>query len=491
MSKSSKVIQLEDEKALRTEIAKCWDDPLRFVLFAFPWGEKGTSLEKFPDGPDEWQREQLNDIRDHIRSGKPVAMRDAITSGHGIGKSAETSWIVLWFVSTRPHCAGRITAGTKAQLTNTTWRELSVWHKRALNSHWFKWTATRFFALESPETWGVSAVPWSEHNSDAFAGLHAEDVLVIYDEASTVADIIWDVTEGAMTTPGAFWFVYGNPVRNSGKFRECFRSMRHRWNNRKIDSRSCRMTNKLEIKQWEDDYGEDSDFFRIRVKGMFPRASSRQLISEEVAEDARLRTIPKRVYERYPVVIGIDVARFGDDRTVIIRRQGPNAWAPQDYRGLTTMEVAAKAYEAWQDHKADAVCVDGIGVGAGVVDRLEELGVPVVDVQSAASAEDPRKYFNCRSELWGRTKEWLADASIPDDKEMIHELTAPEYGYNSNMQIQVESTQSIKDRIHVSPDLATALVMTMADSDKIARAMASEQRVTVRKVKNKGIGAWT
>ncbi|WP_328186919.1 terminase [Marinobacter sp. OP 3.4] len=481
----------KSEQHLREEIAKCWDDPLRYVLLAFPWGQKGTPLEKFPDGPDEWQKDQLNAIRDHIRDGKEIALRDATTSGHGIGKSTETAWVILWFCSTRPHCAGRITAGTQAQLNSTTWRELSVWHQRSINKHWFKWTATRFFAVESPETWGVTAIAWSEHNSDAFAGLHAEHVLVIFDEASTVADIIWEVTEGAMTTPGAFWFVYGNPVRNTGRFRECFRSMRHRWNTRQVDSRTCRMTNKAEIDQWADDYGEDSDFFRVRVKGQFPRASSSQLINEDTAEAARLRVIPKRIYERYPVVIGVDVARYGDDRTVIVRRQGPKVWMPETYREISTMEVAAKAYEAWQEHKADAVCVDGIGVGAGVVDRLEELGAPVVDVQSAARAEDPRKYFNTRAEIWCRMAEWLHDAALPDDKELILEMTAIEYGYNANMQIVIERTEDLKKRINVSPDLASALAMTMADSTKIARALSAGQRVTARPVANVDMGAWT
>lgn len=484
-------ISVKDEIRLREEVAKYWDDPLGFVLFAFPWGVPGTSLERFPHGPDKWQREQLEDIGEHVRNGDGVALREAITSGHGIGKSTETSWIILWFVSTRPHCAGRITAGTQAQLTNTTWRELSVWHKRSINAHWFKWTATRFFAVESPETWGVSAIPWSEHNSDAFAGLHAEDVLVIYDEASTIADIIWDVTEGAMTTPGAFWFVYGNPVRNTGRFRECFRALRHRWNNRQIDSRECRMTNKVEIEQWKEDYGEDSDFFRVRVKGQFPRASSAQLISEQHAEDARLRVIPKRVYERYPVVLGVDVARYGDDRTVIIKRQGPVAFKPTEFRELDTMEVAAKVFEKWNEERADAVCVDGIGVGAGVVDRLRELKVPVVDVQSAAKAEDPRKYINTRSEIWGRMAEWVVESSLPDDKELIYEMTAVEYGYSPNMQVIVERTDDIKKRIGKSPDIATALAMTMADSNKIARALAGDTRAVARPIKQAGMGAWT
>lgn len=479
------------EQLLREEIAACWDDPLRYVLLAFPWGVKGTPLEKYPDGPDEWQKQQLNDIRDHIKSGNQLALREAITSGHGIGKSAETAWIILWFVSTRPHCAGRITAGTQAQLINTTWRELSVWHKLAINKHWFKWTATRFAAVESPETWGVSAIPWSKENSDAFAGLHAEDVLVIYDEASTVDDTIWEVTEGAMTTPGAFWFVFGNPVRNTGRFRECFRANRHRWNTRQIDSRTCRMTNKVEIQQWADDYGDDSDFFRVRVKGMFPRASSTQLISEQVCEDARVRVIPKRIYERYPIILGVDVARYGDDRSVIIKRQGPMIWAPIVYREISTMALAGHVYDLWKAEGADAICVDGIGVGAGVVDRLEELEAPVIDVQSASKAEDTRKYFNCRSELWCRAAELLKDASLPDDKELIFELTAIEYGYTVLMQQVVEKTEDVKKRLKVSPDKATALVMTMADTDKIARALAANQAPVARTVHNRGLGAWT
>lgn len=364
------------ERQLREEIAKCWDDPLRYVLLAFPWGEPGTPLEQYPDGPDVWQRNQLNDIRDHIRSGKQIALRDATTSGHGIGKSAETAWIILWFCSTRPHCAGRITAGTQAQLISTTWRELSVWHQRAINKHWFNWTATRFYAIESPETWGVTAIPWSENNSDSFAGLHAEDVLVIYDEASTVADIIWEVTEGAMTTPGAFWFVYGNPVRNTGRFRECFRAMRHRWNTRQVDSRTCRMTNKLEIQQWLEDYGEDSDFFRVRVRGEFPRVSESQFITDEEVVQAQERVQDPRVYAHYPLIMGVDVARFGDDQSVITLRQGPKVHYQYAYRGLDTIQVADKVRDLCLDKGGvAAICVDGPGVGGGVVDQLRRFNL--------------------------------------------------------------------------------------------------------------------
>ena len=481
----------DSEADLRKQIAECWDDPLRYVLLAFPWGVKGGPLEDFPDGPDEWQRDQLNDIRDHIRSGKQTALRDSTASGHGIGKSTETAWIVLWFCSTRPNCAGRITAGTAAQLSSTTWRELSIWHQRAINRHWFKWTATRFYALASPETWGVNAIAWSEHNPDAFQGVHASDVLMVFDEASAIADSIWEAAEGAMTTTGCLWLVYGNPTVNTGKFRETFRDMAHRWNHRHVDARNCKMPNKAEIVQWAEDYGEDSDFFRIRVKGQFPRASSNQLISEQVCEEARLRLVPKRVYTRYPIIIGVDVARKGDDRTVITRRQGPKVWKQAIYRELKTTEVAEKVYEQWREYRADAVCVDGVGLGAGVVDQLEDLGVPVVDVQSAERAEDQRKYFNTRSELLGRLIDWLADAEIPDDKQLIKEMTAIEYGYNVRMQIQVERTEDVKKRLGVSPDQLMSLAYTMADSDKVARVLAGKRRATARVVETVNIGAWT
>lgn len=480
----------DPEDLLRLQIAECWDDPLRFVMLVFPWGEKGGPLEKH-DGPDEWQQDQLNAIRDHIREGKPVSLRDATTSGHGIGKTAETSWIILWFMSTRPNCAGVVTANTQTQLSSKTWRELSLWHKRALNAHWFKWTATRFFAVEAPETWRIDAIAWSEHNPEAFAGLHAEDVLVIFDEASAVADTIWEVTEGAMTTQGAMWFAYGNPTRNTGRFRECFSVRKHRWRTRQVDSRTCKMTNKAEIDQWVEDYGDDSDFVRVRVKGQFPRASSNQLISVEVADNARKRTIEDVVYTRYPLILGVDVARYGDDRSVLTLRQGPQVWMPQAFREISTMELVGKVIEIWREQRVDAICVDGIGIGAGVVDRLKELGAPVVDVQSAATAGDTRKYLNSRAEMWDRTADWLDDASLPDDQELIDELTAIQYGYNAKLQMQIEGKADLKKRILISPDKADSLVMTFSDTDKVARAMAGSRRRMVRPVKPVSAAGWT
>ena len=281
MAYSDKTTQPEVD--LRKQIIDCRRDPYRFV----------RTLIKFPDGgePDAWQEEQLNRIRDALEQDVLAVIREAVSSGHGIGKSALVAWIILWAMSTRPHLAGIVTANTEAQLRTKTWRELSVWHKRCVHHYWFHWTATRFYQVQHSETWFISAIPWSESRPEAFAGLHAEHVLILYDEASAIPDAIWEVSEGAMTTPRAMWFCYGNPTRNTGRFRECFGKFKHRWNHTQIDSRTCKMANQEQLSQWVDDYGEDSDFVRVRVKGEFPRAGNLQFIPSDHVAEARSRSV--------------------------------------------------------------------------------------------------------------------------------------------------------------------------------------------------------
>lgn len=485
----------DPEVELRELIASTHDDPEAFVRLVFPWGEPGGPLED-AQGPDDWQLGLLRDIGRHFQEASQTdeevgAFREAIASGHGVGKSAIVSWIVLWFISTRPHCAGVVTANTKPQLDTKTWREVALWHGRALNSHWFKWTATKLYAVEAPATWYIAAIPWSANNPEAFAGLHADDVLVIYDEASAIDDSIWEVSEGAMTTQGAMWCVFGNPTRNVGKFRECFGRQSHRWHTRQVDARESRLVNTAEVERWVEDYGEDSDFIRVRVKGQFPRRSSAQLISEEVVSDARRRHIGSAVYGRYPVIIGADIARFGDDRTVITTRQGPVAWKQRVHREADTMEVVGYIIEEYRERDGDVICVDGVGLGAGVVDRLKQLGYPVVDVQSAARAEDPRQYANSRAELWARCAGWLEEASLPDDDQLADELCGVEYGYNIKVQMLMESKEDVREKLGYSPDKSDSLVLTFADPNAVARTMSQTGRPGAKPVKKVPATGWT
>lgn len=457
----------EYESRLQDEVAQFVNDPYGFVMFAFPWGEPGGPLEKF-DGPDDWQREQLQMIGEIFQNDPEANIQDATASGHGIGKSAETSWIALWAASTRPHLAGVVTANTQNQLRSKTWRELAVWHDRLINKHWFRWTATRFFHVDHEKTWGIDAVPWSEHNSEAFAGLHAKYVLIIYDEASAISDKIWEVTEGAMTTPRAMWFTFGNPTKNTGRFRECFGKQKHRWTNRQIDSRTCKMTNKAKLNEWLEDHGEDSDFFRVRVRGQFPRHGTGQLISAEDTTRAQDTELPLDAHTFFNIIIGVDVARFGSDETVITVRQGRKVLETRTFRGLNNIQVGSRAAEVHKAHgSAGTIMVDEAGLGAGVVDYLVTMGYPCIGVQAGAKAQEDKRFYNKRAECWYRMKEWFdGEVDIPKgDSVLADQCSALEYEYDLKERIKLERKEDLKDRLPAlgSPDRADALSLTFAE----------------------------
>ena len=225
----------------------------------------------------------------------------------------------------------------------------------SIHKHWFHYTATKFYFKEFKDTWFSACIPWSKERSEAFAGTHEKHVLLIFDEASLIDDTIWEVAEGAMTTPGSLWVVAGNPTRNTGRFSQCWKKYRHRWITSEIDSRTAKMADKKQIQKWIDDYGEDSDFVRVRVKGQEPRAGSSQMIGDDLVEAAVRRVIHESVYSHSPKILGIDVARFGDDQTVFIKRQGLAAFDMQKFRGLDTMATASHAARVIEDWKPDAV----------------------------------------------------------------------------------------------------------------------------------------
>lgn len=458
-------VKQSPEAQLVQDIAKFYDDPLGFVHYAFPWGETGTILSDHT-GPDTWQADILGVLGDESRRTSGGATRIAVTSGHGIGKSAEVAWIILWFMSTRTNPQIVVTANTRSQLLTKTWRELSRWHKMAINNHWFEWTATKFYMKEHPSTWAANAIPWSKENSEAFAGTHEEHVLVIYDEASGVDDVIWEVTEGAMTTPGAFWVAFGNPTRNTGRFRECWGKFSHRWITRQIDSRTAKMANRAQLDQWIEDYGEDSDFARVRVKGQFPRASSAQFIPGDIVE--RAFNYRAEGYEDMPKILGVDVARFGDDQSVIVQRQGTRILPLTRFRNMDTMTLAAKVSEFIDEWAPDAVFVDGIGIGAGVVDRLRQMNYDVFDVQVGQTGLNDEKYYNKRAEVWGNMRDWLkGSVELPRDKDLYAALTGIEYGFDMKGRIQLEKKSDMKKRGLPSPDEGDAIALTFAEPVRV------------------------
>ena len=249
---------------------------------------------------------------------------------------------------------GVVTANTEAQLRTKTWPELAKWHALAINRDWFAYTATALHSVlpGNDRTWRVDCITWSENNTEAFAGLHNKGrrAFALLDEASAIPDAVWETIEGALTDADTelFWCVFGNPTRNTGRFRECFAGGRfaHRWRHRQIDSRSVGMTNKAQIAQWVKDYGEDSDFVRVRVQGEFPRAGSHAVHRRRARR--RRRCARELVQDpTAPLVMGVDIARQGEDQTVIRFRQGLDARSipAVKFRIPDLMQVASRVME--------------------------------------------------------------------------------------------------------------------------------------------------
>lgn len=481
-----------DDARLADDVGLLANDPYGFVRYAYPWGLPGP-LKDY-DGPDVWQREFLVQIGeqvtargfDGLHAVEPI--RNAVSSGHGIGKSVCSAWLTNWIMSTRPHSQGTITANTYAQLQTKTWAAIQRWTKLCITGHWFQVGADRMMALCAPESWFVSAQTCREENSESFAGQHAATSTswYLFDEASAVPDAIWEVAEGGLTDGEPMIFAFGNPTRNNGKFhRICFGAERNRWRQRVIDSRECKFTNRQTIADWIEDYGEDSDFVRVRVRGLPPAASDLQFIDATRVYEAQLRQ--SLVLPDEPLICGLDVARGGSDHCVFRFRRGldartiPSVRIPgeqaRDSMRLVTVaaDILTKAYDGQRVH---TLFIDATGIGGPIGDRLRQLGHRnVVDVQFGAHAPE-RQYANMRAFMWARLREWLTKGAIEKSSGLEMDLTGPGYAHNKQDQVVLESKEDMKKRGMDSPDDADALALTFAAPiAPVGRTKVEEHRI--------------
>lgn len=447
--------------------AECSHDPLGWAMAAFEWGQGELAGI---DGPRQWQADVMTDIGSHLSNPETrfMPLNISVASGHGIGKSACIGMIINWAMSTCEDCKVIVTANTDTQLRTKTSPEIGKWSRLSITSEWFNAQSASVSSTDPQHgrTWRCDMVPWSEHNTEAFAGLHNQGkrIVLIFDEASAIADRVWEVAEGALTDENTeiIWLAFGNPTRNTGRFRECFRRYKHRWICRQIDSRTVAGTNKAQIQKWADDYGEDSDFFKVRVRGLFPSMSSRQFISEQDVSENYGKGLRRDQYEFAPKIMTVDPAWEGDDEFVIGLRQGLT------FRILRTMPkndndlIAASIIAALEDeHQADAVFVDA-GFGTGIVSAGQGLGRSWTLVWFASASSDPG-CLNKRAEMWRGARDWLkAGGCLPDDPTLRDELQAPEIVPRMDGKIQIESKKDMKARGIPSPNRADALCLSFA-----------------------------
>lgn len=438
--------------------ADCRHDPLAFAK-AF-WPDRV---------PRKWQADVLNYIGERLRNPdtRHRVIRVAVSSGNGIGKSALIGMILNWAMTTCAGCRCKVAAGKAEQVETKTSPEVGSWFKTSLAAEWFEvhTKSIRSIQTDKPENWRVDFETWTEEKPDTFQGLHNKNkrIVMVFDEASAIPAVIFDAAETSFTDEDTefIFLVFGNPIRNTGRFRELFGSHQHLWKTYQIDSRTVEGVSSAQADEWIALWGEDSDFVRVRVRGEFPRAGSSQFISGDIV--ATCRKYKAAGYESLPKVLSVDVARFGDDQTVIGVRQGRKFRILGKYRGKDTVWTAEQTIEFMRRENVDATVIDADGIGAGVIDAIQHrgFGKSLFEFHGGATPFDPAAYFNRRAEAWGLMREWLAaEAEIPDDSELADDLTNPEYGFSAKQQIQLERKEDMKKRGLNSPDSGDCLAMT-------------------------------
>lgn len=476
--------QIEYDNLLASDIGKYYADPLGFVMYAYDWTNDAniqvakllppySMMYNSEYGPDLWACELLDrigrQVREHGFDGTlPVAaIREAVVSGHGIGKGALTAWLTDWIMSTRPYCHGTVTATTSDQLSSKTWAEIIKWTKRCITGHWFDHTSGKghmsMWRRGYKESWYVNAQTCDEENSEAFAGQHAVNStsFYIFDEASGVPDKIKEVAEGGLTDGEPMMFALGNGTQATGWFKDCFGKQRHRWNTTCVDSRNVQITNKQHLQELIDDYGIDSDIVKIRVRGMFPSISAKQFISAADADAGYQRHLLKTQYNFAPKILTLDNAAEGDDDLVIGMRQGLRydiLW--KQGKNDNDIEVANRLARFEDEEHANAVFID-YGYGTGVASAGKTWGRNWRTVNSASESPDP-SCLNMRAYMAKQVRQWLKDGGSYNSERLHDELTCFETVPRMDQKLQIEAKKDIKRTVGYSPGHYDSLALSLA-----------------------------
>ena len=422
--------------------------------------------EVFGVEPDPWQ--------DDVLQAFPANPRQAMLASKGVGKSTCLSWLIWNFLVTRPHPKIAAVSVSAANLSDNLWAELALWQgKSALLRDSFTWTKTRIFANDHPETWFCTARAWSQsanpqEQGNALAGLHADYILFVLDESGSIPDAVMATAEAALSSPVEGHIVQaGNPTQLEGPLYRAATSERRLWHVTEINSdpdnpkRSPRVSVQWAKEQIEK-YGRDNPWVLINVFGRFPPSSLNSLIGVEEVREAMKRNYRPQDFKDAARVIGVDVARFGDDSTVIFSRQGLQAFTPKKYRNMDGTQGAGLVARHWRDWDADACFIDDTGgYGSSWIDNLRRLGFAPIGVHFASKADNPR-YYNKRSEMIFECVEWIKKGgALPDVPELLAALTTTTYSFKGD-KFLIEPKELVKERLGYSPDEMDSLCLGFA-----------------------------
>lgn len=417
--------------------------------------------------PDKWQADAL---RAYAKGHRRLSIR----SGHGVGKSTFLGFVVWHHAIFNADQKTVVTAPTTAQLFDALWAEIKRMYSllpEALQSLWDV-KSDRIELLANPAGNFIAARTSRAETPEAMQGVHsAGSVLLIGDEASGIPEPIFEAAAGSMSGHNARTLLCGNPVRTSGFFFDTHNKLRDMWWTLRVSCEDSKFVSPDYVSDMERRYGgRESNAFRVRVLGEFPLADAETVIPFEWVESAKTRDI--RVPADVPVVWGLDVARTGNDRTALCKRKGfvvldKVAWWREPDLMATVGRVKRMYDECSHDDKPVAIMVDAVGLGAGVADRLRELGLPARAINVSESAGLNDKYRNLRAELWFKAREWFEGKSVripADDPTLTEELVAVKFKITSSGKYQIESKEEMKRSGRASPDLADAFVLTFASN---------------------------
>ncbi len=423
--------------------------------------------------PDEWQVLALQDLA--------AVSKVAIKSGQGVGKTSLEAVALLWFLTCFSYPRIVATAPTKQQLHDVLWSEVAKWQERSpLLKNILKWTKTYIYMVGYEKRWFATARTATKPEN--MQGFHEDNMLFIVDEASGVADPIMEAILGTLSGENNKLLLCGNPTKTSGTFYDAFYSSRRMYQCHTVSSEESQRTNKENIENLIDRFGYDSNVVRVRVRGLFPAQENDIFIALQLLEDSvKLEVIIEEGEEYIPdrIDLGIDVARFGDDDTVIATKIDKIVPDLLVRHGQNTMRTVGDIVHIYRDFmekypKYDNyvyVKIDDTGVGGGVTDRLNELKedpaealdkmviIPVNFARKSPKSKSARFYDDIVTWMWANVRELMKNKEVrlPNDSILIGEFSTRKYYFHSNGKIKLESKEELKKRGLSSPDRADAV----------------------------------
>ena len=440
------------------------------------WREHPARMvrELFNVEPDPWQEEFLEAF--------PHKQRMGMQACKGPGKSSVLSWIGWNYLLTRPHPKIAATSISASNLADGLWTEMAKWqHKSPLLQDQFVWTKTRIFAKNYPETWFMSARAFSQsadatQQANTLAGFHSDYVLFLIDESGSMPRAVMVTAEAALAgCIEAHVVQAGNPTSLEGALHHAATAARRLWYIIEITGdpddpkRSSRIPVEYAREQIEQ-YGKDNPWVIVNIFGRFPPSSLNALIGPDEVRAAMKRYYREHEIGQAPRILAADVARFGDDSSVIAKRQGIQAFPFIKKRNIDSTQGAGLFARTWDEWKADGAFIDNTGgFGSGWIDQLALLGKNPVGVGFANQAHNSSRYYNKRAEMYFDAVEWIKrGGALPDSPELLAGLTQTTYTFKGD-RFLLEDKDQVKVKIGYSPDEADAFVLTFAEPVTISQ----------------------